>query len=270
MRVLVIGCGYMGRIHSANLSKLGVEVIQYDVARERCNNYVDNVLDHPVDMIVIATPIETHYQVFSRMYEYYGKRVCYFIEKPVTATLEQFQEIVKIDGNVFVGHQLRYSKFYALIKSEINSRSNFEVYMMVHSPSHPGVGLILDTGIHFIDLPTYYLGPPRNFEVRGNKNSFNLILHYDRGVWIIKGELKDYYRIEFSVNEKQGISDGRSLTFGGNLFQDVDVYYEEMKDVVNYIRNRDGGLEKPRISLQNLIKTYELAFEIYSSLSQNQ
>ncbi|MEM4788161.1 MAG: Gfo/Idh/MocA family oxidoreductase [Ignisphaera sp.] len=269
MRVLVISCGYMGRIHSANLRKLGVDVIQYDIVKERCDNYVNNILGHTVDMIVIATPIKTHYQIFLETYEYYGKKVDYFIEKPITETLEQFQKIIKISGDIFVGHQLRYSNFYALIKKEIESSSNFEIDMKIYSPSDPDVGLILDTGIHFIDLPIYYLGPPRDFNVRGNRNSFNLILYYNKGVWSIEGELRDYYRIEFLVNKKQGISDGVSLKFNENFFQDVDVYYEEIKDVVSYIetRDRDNKLEKPRISLQNLVETYELVFKIVSKLS---
>lgn len=260
MKALIIGCGYMGKIHSTNLRKLGVEVVQYDIVKEKCDCYVDEIYGQKdVDIVVIATPTKTHYQVFSELYRYYGKRATYLIEKPITESLEQFQRIVKIDGEIFVGHQLRYSEFYAMIRKEIEESPNFDVEMEIRSPSDKDVGLMLDTGIHFIDLPIYYLGLPNNLELQGNRNSFKLILNYDKGVWRIHGELAHDYRIEFWVNEKHGVNDGVSMTFNGSPFQDVDVYYEEVRDVVNYIVNR---LNRPRTCLRDLIPTYELAFRM--------
>ncbi|MEM1670495.1 MAG: hypothetical protein QXT86_00400 [Archaeoglobaceae archaeon] len=145
-----------------------------------------------------------------------------------------------------------------MIRKEIESGS-FYVEMEIQSPSDPKAGLILDTGIHFVDLPIYYLGSPESFEARGKRNSFDLILHYSRGFCRIRGELKDYYRIDFSVNGKKGVSDGISMSFDGKEFRDLDFYFEEMKDVVLYA---GGRKERPRISLESLMKTYELAFEI--------
>ncbi|MEM0302419.1 MAG: hypothetical protein QXI54_04520 [Archaeoglobaceae archaeon] len=149
-----------------------------------------------------------------------------------------------------------------MIRKEIESGS-FYVEMEIQSPSDPKAGLILDTGIHFVDLPIYYLGSPESFEARGKRNSFDLILHYSRGFWRITGELKDYYRINFSVNWKKGVSDGISMSFDGKEFGDLDFYYGEMKDVILYAM---GERKRPRISLESLMKTYELAFEVAENM----
>lgn len=263
MRALVIGCGYMGRIHSANLRRLGVEVLQYDLVKEKCDSYTNEVYGQDFDLVIIATPIKTHYQVFSELYSYYGRRVAYLIEKPVVETLEKFRRILETDCDIFVGHQLRYSRFYAMIKEEVEESLAFNVEMEVCSPSDPDVGLLLDTGIHFLDLPVYFIGSPSDFEVKGGRNSFELVLYYDKGVWRIRGQLKDSYRIEFLVNNKRGMSDGRLMELDGKTFQDVDSYYEEVREVVDYLLNNS---RKPRISLQNLIATYELAFKIIEVL----
>ncbi|MEM2029841.1 MAG: hypothetical protein QXV35_00715 [Archaeoglobaceae archaeon] len=257
LKALVVGCGYMGRIHSANLRKLGVEVFQFDIVKEKCESYLEN-LAHPADILVIATPIETHYRIFSELYEIHGNEAIYFIEKPVVENSGQFRKILETGADIFVGHQLRYSMFYGMIRKEIESGS-FDVEMEIQSPADPRAGLILDTGIHFVDLPIYYLGSPESFEARGNRNSFDLILHYSRGFWRIRGELKDYYRIDFSVNGKKGVSDGISMSFDGREFRDLDFYYEEMKDVVLYAM---GERKRLRISLESLMKTYEIAFEV--------
>lgn len=267
MRALVVGCGYMGRIHSSNLKRLGVEVLQFDIVKGKCDSYVDQLYGHEVDVIVIATPIRTHYEIFSKLYESYGKGVVYFIEKPVVGTSDQLRRIKGIlseGAEVFVGHQLRYSKFYELIKEEAKGNPYFEVDMEVNSPSDPEAGLILDTGIHFIDLPIYYLGRPRDFRVSGSKNFFDLLLYYERGVWRVMGALRDYYRVEFRVNGKRGVNDGVSMKFCGEVFKDVDPYYEEMRDVVGYARDRRS---KPRISLEKLLETYELAFSLVELLT---
>ena len=258
----------MGRIHSENLRRLGVEVLQFDIVKEKCDSYVDQLHGHEVDIIVIATPIKTHYEVFLKLYEGYGEGVVYFIEKPVVGTWDQFQSIRGFLGTgveVFVGHQLRYSKFYELIRKEVGKSPSFEVEMEVRSPSDPETGLILDAGIHFIDMPIYYLGVPKRFKISGDRNMFNLLLRYDGGVWKMKGVLKDHYRIEFRVNSKKGVSDGVSMSFCGEFFNDVDPYYEEMKDVVRYVENRRG---KPRTSLEYLLETYELVFELVKALQR--
>ncbi|MEM2461588.1 MAG: hypothetical protein QXL05_02510 [Archaeoglobaceae archaeon] len=47
--------------------------------KEKCESYLEN-LAHPADILVIATPIETHYRIFSELYEIHGNRGVYFID----------------------------------------------------------------------------------------------------------------------------------------------------------------------------------------------
>lgn len=101
MQVLIIGYGKMGRIHGKHLTELGVPW-----------NYHDPAVGHGVGLqslpefthVIVATPIDTHYDVFRALGGFDGRIL---IEKPVVIRREQLH--VLSDPRVFPGMSERFN-----------------------------------------------------------------------------------------------------------------------------------------------------------------
>lgn len=76
----------------------------------------NEILDNKdIDIIIIATPIKTHFEIAKKALEK-GKKV--FLEKPLSENLEQAEELIKLSqGNIlFIGHVFLYHPCYKFLK----------------------------------------------------------------------------------------------------------------------------------------------------------
>jgi len=96
------------------------------------SNDLNQVLTDPkIDAIVISTPIKTHYKI-AKAALIAKKNV--FVEKPLTQTIKQTQELIKIaeknKKSLFVGHVFLYNEIFSKIKDihekETIRYANFE------------------------------------------------------------------------------------------------------------------------------------------------
>ena len=120
-QVAVVGCGYWGKNLVRNFRELGALRMVCDAAEAgrklavemaphaKVVADVDEVLNAPVEGVVIATPAETHYEL-ARQALLAGKDV--LVEKPLALTYEQGVELVQLakrQGRILmVGHVLEY------------------------------------------------------------------------------------------------------------------------------------------------------------------
>ena len=120
-QVAVVGCGYWGKNLVRNFRELGALRMVCDAAEAgrklavemaphaKVVADVDEVLNAPVEGVVIATPAETHYKL-ARQALLAGKDV--LVEKPLALTYEQGVELVQLakrQGRILmVGHVLEY------------------------------------------------------------------------------------------------------------------------------------------------------------------
>ncbi len=189
--IAVIGCGRIAqRAHFPALSNLGVRIKyacdlildkakkvkeQFPVVEQITDDYKTVLADKEVDAVWVLTPNFEHYTITMDALKA-GKHV--FCEKPVTVnyalSLEMAKEAEKQGKILNIGVCNRYKKPIEMLK-EWNDQGKFgNIYHVYCSfrchRSIPGLGgpfttkaqsgggVLIDWGIHFLDLILYVLG----------------------------------------------------------------------------------------------------------------
>ena len=165
LKVGVLGAGHLGKIHLRllNESKKFELIGFYDpdaingkkVADEFGYVYFDNLnkLMDAVDVVDIVTPTLSHFECAKRAIEK-GKHI--FIEKPITHTMEEADELLalekkhKIKGQV--GHVERFNPAFMSVKDQIHNPMFIEAHRLAEfNPRGTDVPVVLDLMIHDID-----------------------------------------------------------------------------------------------------------------------
>lgn len=174
MRHLIIGYGSIGKRHYALLKEKGEETHFLDPGTNlsECNSsifFTGVVLADwwkDIDMVWICTPTIFHYPYAMEAIKK-GKRV--FIEKPITATLEQAKEIQKAGGNVWVACNMRFHPAILKLKEALPkvgrvlySRMHFSHYLPYQRENWQeyikNTNIIMDAGWHYVDLALWFFG----------------------------------------------------------------------------------------------------------------
>ncbi|MCL6265684.1 Gfo/Idh/MocA family protein [Flagellimonas myxillae] len=165
LKVGVLGAGHLGKIHLRllNESKKYDLVGFYDpdeinakkVADEFGYSYFENIntLMDAVDIVDIVTPTLSHFDCAKKAIEK-GKHI--FIEKPITNTLEEAEELLNLVGkhNVKgqVGHVERFNPAFLAVKDNIDTPMFIETHRLAEfNPRGTDVPVVLDLMIHDID-----------------------------------------------------------------------------------------------------------------------
>ncbi|NKI25932.1 Gfo/Idh/MocA family oxidoreductase [Arenibacter sp. 6A1] len=165
LKVGVLGAGHLGKIHLRllNQSTKYTLVGFYDpdaingnkVAAEFGYEYYDNIntLLDAVDVIDIVTPTLSHFDCAKKAITK-GKHV--FIEKPITNTLEEAEELLVLEKEYGVkgqvGHVERFNPAFMAVKDNIDSPMFIETHRLAEfNPRGTDVPVVLDLMIHDID-----------------------------------------------------------------------------------------------------------------------
>ncbi|MGB5665690.1 MAG: Gfo/Idh/MocA family oxidoreductase [Maribacter sp.] len=165
LKVGVLGAGHLGKIHlrllneSQKYSLIGFydpdDINGQKVAAEFGYTYFDNIntLINEVDVVDIVTPTLSHYDCAKKAMEK-GKHV--FIEKPITNTLEEAEELlnleVKYNVKGQVGHVERFNPAFISVKDKIQEPMFIETHRLAEfNPRGTDVPVVLDLMIHDID-----------------------------------------------------------------------------------------------------------------------
>ena len=165
LNVGVLGAGHLGKIHLRllNESKKYNLVGFYDpdvingkkVEAEFGYTFFDNInkLIDAVDVVDIVTPTLSHFECAKKAMEK-GKHV--FIEKPITKTLQEAEELLllekkhQVKGQV--GHVERFNPAFMAVKENINNPMFIETHRLAEfNPRGTDVPVVLDLMIHDID-----------------------------------------------------------------------------------------------------------------------
>ena len=162
----LIGAGHIGRFHTRHLSQhadwdcVGI----FDVDQERADRVgtefqVATFSDHSAlieasDALFITCPTEYHYQ-YAREALNAGKHV--FIEKPISASLEEGQELVTLADTlglkIQVGHVERFNPALAALDGVALAPRFIEAHRLVtFVPRGIGNPVVHENMIHDIDL----------------------------------------------------------------------------------------------------------------------
>ncbi|WP_108246257.1 Gfo/Idh/MocA family protein [Muricauda brasiliensis] len=165
LKVGVLGAGHLGKIHLRLLNQsdkyelVGFydpdEINAKKVAAEFGYTHFDNInnLIDAVDVVDIVTPTLSHFDCAKKAIEK-GRHI--FIEKPITNTLEEAEELLELSKkhNVKgqVGHVERFNPAFLAVKNKIENPMFIETHRLAEfNPRGTDVPVVLDLMIHDID-----------------------------------------------------------------------------------------------------------------------
>ena len=161
----VLGAGHLGKIHlrllkqSEKYDLVGFYDIDeesgHKVEEEFGYKYFNNLdeLIAAVDVIDVVTPTLSHFEVGKKTIKA-GKHL--FIEKPITNTVEEAEELVKLakEFNVKgqVGHVERFNPAFKAVADKFENPMFIEAHRLAEfNPRGTDVPVVLDLMIHDID-----------------------------------------------------------------------------------------------------------------------
>jgi predicted dehydrogenase len=173
VKVLVVGCGSMGRRHIRNLRDLGCEVDAIDLnegQREAALGQEYPRPTGPFDALVVATPAVTHSGVF-----WGGSARHVFVEKPLAVTIADFAgaapngwnpRLTPAGGQVYqVGYNMRWHPGPVAMKAGLQGCIPTRAVFWTKSDRAAWKGQAYADALaecsHEIDLALWLLGPAR-------------------------------------------------------------------------------------------------------------
>jgi UDP-N-acetylglucosamine 3-dehydrogenase len=178
IRVGVIGTGAMGQNHVRNYSEMeGVELVGIsDVDQKRVEAMAaqfktkaftdyNKMLSEGLDAVSVVVPTKLHKQVVLDAFEA-GMHV--LVEKPIADTAENAELMIaaakKAGKILMVGHIERFNPAVIKLKEIIDSGTLGKIVSIStkrvgpYNPRIRDVGVILDIGVHDIDMISYLYG----------------------------------------------------------------------------------------------------------------
>ncbi len=178
MKVGVIGAGAMGQHHIRIYNELsGIELVgisdidkvrvDEQAAKYHTEAFTDykKLLEHDLDAVSIAVPTKMHKEVALAAI---NAGVNILVEKPIAATSDDATEIIKSANDaglkLMVGHIERFNPAVIKLKEIIDSGMLGKIVSIStrrvgpYNPRIRDVGVILDIGVHDIDVISYLYG----------------------------------------------------------------------------------------------------------------
>ena len=166
LKVGVIGTGHLGKLHTKmfksieNCELIGIYDSNPEQAKAVSTEFnvqstssVEELLKK-VDAVSIAAPTTVHHELAKKCFEY---GVHTFIEKPITVTIKEAEELVEISErknlNLQVGHIERFNPALVSMEKYINDPKFIQTDRLAQfNPRGTDVAVVLDLMIHDIDI----------------------------------------------------------------------------------------------------------------------
>ncbi len=166
IKVGVVGTGHLGKLHTkmfqsiANCELIGI----YDSNPEQAKAVSDELgvpsltkledLFSKVDAVSIAATTTAHYELAKKCFE---NGVHVFIEKPITTTIKEAEELVALSEkknlNLQVGHIERFNPALVAMEKYIDDPKFIQTDRLAQfNPRGTDVAVVLDLMIHDIDI----------------------------------------------------------------------------------------------------------------------
>ncbi|KAJ4175318.1 hypothetical protein NW754_002320 [Fusarium falciforme] len=195
----------------AIVSRSGNEEVQKDHPEATVyHSAVDLFKDKGIDVVIVATPPHTHYELATQALEA-GKHV--IVEKPFAPTVAECNQLIELAKEkrlILTVYQNRRwdADFITLqrilaegsVGRVVEFESHFDRYAPISNstddqPVLPGTGVVFDLGTHLIDQATVIFGSPDRVSAflaaqqegnhDGPRDACTVLLHYDHGLMVI-------------------------------------------------------------------------------------
>ena len=166
LKVGLVGAGHLGKIHLKLLNQsekyhlIGFHDKDIENAKKIEEKFgykfyenLDELLEK-IEMLDIVTPTFYHHHYAKMAIE---RGLHFFIEKPVTQTLEQAEELISLSREkgikAQVGHVERYNPAFIATKPFIDEPMFIEIHRLAEfNPRGTDVSVVLDLMIHDLDI----------------------------------------------------------------------------------------------------------------------
>jgi len=166
LKVGVIGTGHLGNLHTKmfyqldNCELIGVFDSNYSTAKSVADEYgvkafknIDEIINE-VQAVSIAATTSAHYELAKKCLE---NNIHVFVEKPITASIPEAEEIVSIASknklNLQVGHIERFNPALISLEKYILKPMFIQTDRLAQfNPRGTDVAVVLDLMIHDIDI----------------------------------------------------------------------------------------------------------------------
>jgi len=165
IKVGVIGTGHLGKLHIKmfktidNCELIGIHDSNQEQAKIVSDEFgvstfkLEELLAQ-VEAVSIAATTTAHYELAKKCFE---KNIHVFIEKPITATIPEAEELVEISDkknlNLQVGHIERFNPALVAMEKYINDPKFIQTDRLAQfNPRGTDVAVVLDLMIHDIDI----------------------------------------------------------------------------------------------------------------------
>ena len=166
LKIGVLGAGHLGKIHIKCIKQIeNYELVGFydpieETARKvesemevKCFDSIDSLID-AVDVVDIVTPTIQHFACASKALQR-SKHV--FIEKPIVATPEEANALIKLADEakvkVQVGHVERFNPAFIAAEPFIKSPLFIEAHRLAQfNPRGTDVPVVLDLMVHDLDI----------------------------------------------------------------------------------------------------------------------
>jgi len=166
IKVGVVGTGHLGKLHTKmfktinNCELYGIFDSNPEQAKSVSEEFevpltksLENLLEN-VDAVSIAATTSAHFEIAKKCFE---KNVQVFIEKPITATIKEAEELVELAEkkklNLQVGHIERFNPALVSMEKYINNPMFIQTDRLAQfNPRGTDVAVVLDLMIHDIDI----------------------------------------------------------------------------------------------------------------------
>ena len=166
IKVGLVGAGHLGKIHLRLLNQSEkYQLVGFNdkdienakkIEKEFGYKFYENLdeLLEKIEMLDIVTPTFYHHHYAKIAIE---RGLNFFIEKPVTQTLEQAEELISLcqerDIKAQVGHVERYNPAFIATKPFIHEPMFIEIHRLAEfNPRGTDVSVVLDLMIHDLDI----------------------------------------------------------------------------------------------------------------------
>ena len=166
LRVGVIGAGYLGKFHAEKYAGMDeVELVGVvDIEKEKAENTAATLgisaytnykdLFGKVDAVSVVVPTPAHFAVSKNFLE---NGIDVLIEKPITTTLEEADELIEIAESkgliIQVGHLERFNPAVIALQDIVKNPRFIESHRLsIYKERCTDVSVILDLMIHDIDI----------------------------------------------------------------------------------------------------------------------
>jgi UDP-N-acetyl-2-amino-2-deoxyglucuronate dehydrogenase len=188
--ICLVGCGWWGGVHALALKSLGGRIRRYYASRdlERARQFAGRfagedafsgleaaLKDPRVDAVLLSLPHHLHYEAALAALAA-GKHI--LVEKPLALTMEAGEQLVRgaesAGVRLAVAEQYRLSPLVRQVR-EVIGRGELGRITLVRAATaglfqpeqgwkndrqSMGGGVLLDVGIHYVDILRYWLGEP--------------------------------------------------------------------------------------------------------------